>query len=82
VRPIHDRMPAILAPEQCDLWLDPAEQTPARLAPLLRPLPAEQLTAGRVSQRVNSIAHDDEECLQAPPPGEDSGEGGQFKLGL
>jgi len=82
VRPIHDRMPAILAPEQCDLWLDPAEQTPARLAPLLRPLPAEQLTAGRVSQRVNSIAHDDEACLQAPPAGEDSGEGGQFKLGL
>jgi len=82
VRPIHDRMPAILAPEQCDLWLDPAEQTPARLAPLLRPLPAEQLTAGRVGQRVNSIAHDDEACLQAPPPGEDSGEGGQFKLGL
>ena len=82
MRPIHDRMPAILASEQCEVWLDPGEQAPDRLAPLLRPWPAEQLTAGRVSQRVNSIAHDDEACLQAPPPGE-LGEGAeQFSLGL
>ena len=70
VRPIHDRMPAILEPQQCDVWLDPTAQVPDRLAPLLRSLPAEQLTAERVSQRVNSVAHDDEACLQAPPPGE------------
>jgi putative SOS response-associated peptidase YedK len=82
VRPIHDRMPAILTPEQCDEWLDPAEQSPDRLAPLLRPLPAEQLTAERVSQRVNNIAHDDEACLQAPPPDELGGDGGQFSLEL
>jgi putative SOS response-associated peptidase YedK len=81
MRPIHDRMPAILTLEQCDRWLDPAEQMPARLAPLLQPWPAEQMTAGRVSQRVNSVAHDDEACLQAPP-GDDSREGGQFTLGL
>jgi putative SOS response-associated peptidase YedK len=82
MRPIHDRMPAILEPEQCGGWLDPAEQAPDRLAPLLRPLPAEQLTAGRVSQRVNSVAHDDEACLQPPPPDEAGGDGGQFSLGL
>jgi putative SOS response-associated peptidase YedK len=82
MRPIHDRMPAILALEQCDQWLDPAEQAPDRLGPLLQPWPTAQGTAGRVSQRVNGIAHDDEACLQAPAPGEDSGEGGQFTLGL
>jgi len=79
VRPIHDRMPAILALEQCDQWLDSAEQAPDRLGPLLQPWPVEQLTAERVSQRVNGIAHDDEACLQPLPPGE---EGGQFSLGL
>jgi len=82
MRPIHDRMPAVLTPEQCDRWLDPAEETPARLAPLLHPWPAEQMAAGRVSQRVNSVAHDDEACLQAPPGDEAAEEGGQFSLGL
>ena len=82
MRPIHDRMPAILTPEQCDEWLDPAEQAPARLAPLLRPVPAEQLTAVRVSQRVNHAAHDDELCLRPVPAGEAAEEGGQFSLGL
>jgi len=82
MRPIHDRMPAILGPEQCDVWLDPVEQAPDRLAPLLRPLPAEQLMAGRVSQRVNSVVHDDEACLQPPLPDEAGGDGGQFSLGL
>ena len=24
LRPVHDRMPAILSPESCDAWLDPA----------------------------------------------------------
>jgi hypothetical protein len=38
--------------------------------------------AGRVSQRVNSVVHDDEACLQPPPPDEAGGDGGQFSLGL
>ena len=81
MRPIHNRMPAILAPEQCYEWLDPAQQAPARFAPLLRPVPAEQLTAVRVSKRVNNLAHDDELCLRAPA-GEAAEDGGQFSLGL
>ncbi|HTZ20309.1 MAG TPA: SOS response-associated peptidase [Opitutaceae bacterium] len=82
MRPIHDRMPAVLTPEQCDVWLDPAEQAPARLAPLLRPMPAEPLTAVRVSKRINNLAHDDELCLRAPPAGAEAEGGGQFTLGL
>jgi putative SOS response-associated peptidase YedK len=64
VRPIHDRMPVILAPEDYAAWLDPREQDPARLAPLLRPCPAEGMRAWRVGRRVNSPANDDPECLE------------------
>ena len=39
VRQVHDRMPAILLPDQETLWLDPASQDPDALAPLLAPLP-------------------------------------------
>ena len=39
VRPIHDRMPVIVAPEDYGRWLDPAVQKPEPILPLLRPLP-------------------------------------------
>src|SRR5262249_35095164 len=39
VRPIHDRMPVILAPRCHAEWLDPQVQDPERLRPLLRPYP-------------------------------------------
>ena len=73
MRPIHDRMPAVLSPEQCDAWLDPAERAPAELALLLRPCPAAELEARRVSSRVSNLAHDDELCLR-PVPSSDLGE--------
>jgi putative SOS response-associated peptidase YedK len=34
---IHDRMPVILDPADCDLWLDPDVQDAARLEPPLVP---------------------------------------------
>ncbi len=63
VRPIHNRMPVILPPEHYDCWLDPAEQNLARLAPLLRPYPADLLRADRVSTLVNSPRNDSPECI-------------------
>jgi putative SOS response-associated peptidase YedK len=43
VKAIHDRMPAVLAPEHEALWLD--EKTPpSRLQELLRPYPAESMS--------------------------------------
>jgi putative SOS response-associated peptidase YedK len=45
VRPVHDRMPAILAPGDFATWLDP--RTPAAdLHALLRPYPAEGMEGG------------------------------------
>ena len=42
VRPIHDRMPAILPPEEIERWLDPRLTEPGELAPLLHPFAAKR----------------------------------------
>lgn len=64
LQPIHDRMPVILAPENYDLWLDPA--TPAeRLHSLLHPYAAEAMKSYQVSPLVNSPRHDRPECINS-----------------
>jgi putative SOS response-associated peptidase YedK len=55
---IHDRMPAILRPRDYGKWLDSAPQTPERLQPLLKPFPAEAMTAYAVSTLVNRATED------------------------
>jgi putative SOS response-associated peptidase YedK len=62
-RPIHDRMPVILAPADYARWLDPAVEVAAEVRPLLRPFPAAAMTAYPVSTRVNNAAFDDPACL-------------------
>lgn len=61
---LHDRMPVILAPQDYDLWLDPAIQKVERLESLLRPYPSEEMTAYPVSTRVNNPANDSPECVE------------------
>jgi putative SOS response-associated peptidase YedK len=61
---VHDRMPVILDPSDYDLWLDPAVQDAARVAPLLRPFPSERMTAYPVSTWVNSPTHEDPQCIE------------------
>jgi len=63
-RPVHDRMPVILAPEDYARWLDPMVVIAAEVRPLLRPFPAEAMSAFPVSPRVNSPANDDPACLE------------------
>ena len=58
LRPIHDRMPVILAPADIDAWLD-AERPREAAQALLRPCPAAALAAYPVSTRVNKVANDD-----------------------
>jgi len=48
VAPIHTRMPVILLPEDEDHWLDPDMSEPEEIVSLLRPYPAELMTASRV----------------------------------
>jgi len=64
VRPIHNRMPVILAAEDYDGWLEPQVQQPERLEPLLRPYPAGEMDAYPVSPYVNSPAHNDPRCIE------------------
>jgi putative SOS response-associated peptidase YedK len=64
VRPIHDRMPVIVAMENYGLWLDPAVQKPEPILPLLRPYPSEPMETYPVSMWVNSPARDDAKCVE------------------
>jgi putative SOS response-associated peptidase YedK len=62
VRPVHDRMPVILAPADFSAWLDP--RTPAdQLHALLRPYPTEAMEAVPVGRYVNSPRNEGPQCL-------------------
>ncbi len=60
--PLHDRMPALLAPAGAAAWL--ARPDPA----LLAPAPEAWLAAREVSASVNAVANDGPELLEAPAP--------------
>ena len=55
---IHDRMPVILHSRDYAKWLDPAPQTPENLHPLIKPFPADAMTAYPVSTLVNKATSD------------------------
>jgi len=64
MEPVHHRMPVILADTAAwDAWLDPRVTSIDALAPLLRPFPADEMTALAVDARVGNVRHDDEACL-------------------
>ena len=60
---IHNRMPVILPPEAYARWLDPAEQKPDTLQPLLKSYPAEEMAAYPVSTQVNNPRNDVPDCI-------------------
>jgi putative SOS response-associated peptidase YedK len=64
-RPIHDRMPVILAdPEAWEWWLDPAVTADAARE-LLVPLPSEIMVVRPANPIVNSGRHEGPDCLLA-----------------
>jgi putative SOS response-associated peptidase YedK len=64
-RPIHDRMPVILAdPEAWEAWLDPAVTT-AAAGELLVPLGSEHMIVCPANPVVNSARHEGPDCLGA-----------------
>ena len=63
VKPLHERMPVILAPADFDRWLDPKAAKGPELQALLRPYPAEAMTAYPVATRVNNARHNDADCV-------------------
>lgn len=62
--PIHDRMPAILRPDDEAHWLDPQIRNPGDLLSLLGPYSDDALQAYAVSRLVNAPANDDPECIE------------------
>ena len=58
MRPIHERMPVIVQPEQYGLWLDPRSQDTEKLVELLRPYPSTGMLAYPVSTLVNNPKND------------------------
>ena len=61
---IHDRMPAILRPEDEEAWLAPEETPRETLEALLTPYDDNALALTPVSTRVNSVKNDDKTLIQ------------------
>ena len=58
MKPLHNRMPVIVPPDQYDQWLGEGE------AAVPGPYPTEAMEAYPVSTWVNAPAHDDPRCIE------------------
>jgi putative SOS response-associated peptidase YedK len=70
---VHDRMPVILDPDSYDLWLDPGMKDVAAVSELLKPCDARMMRCYPISDRINRVANDDEECTRPVQPAEVQG---------
>jgi putative SOS response-associated peptidase YedK len=59
---VHDRMPAILDPDNYDLWLDPGMRDFRMVSEMLKPYDARQMRSYPVSTRINYVTNDDQSC--------------------
>ena len=64
MKPLHDRMPVILAPQDYARWLDPTNHDAASLKSLLVPAPEDWLTEWPVSRTLNNPQHEGPECAE------------------
>ncbi len=62
VAPIHDRMPVIFNPRQAWNWLE--EHPVAELSGMLKPYPAEEMTAYPIGRMVNDPKRDEPGIIQ------------------
>lgn len=60
---IHDRMPAIIEPENYEQWLDLKVDKQEQLS-LIRPFPDKKMLAYLVGKGVNNPRNDNPECLE------------------
>lgn len=65
LRPIHERMPVILNPDDYNLWLDPTVQKSEKLQQLLHPYPTEAMTSYAVSTKVNNPNNNTPDCINS-----------------
>src|SRR6185369_16495767 len=60
---LHNRMPVILDKKDYADWLDAAPRTPDSLLPLIKPFPADRMSAYPVSTMVNTPNNDRAELV-------------------
>jgi putative SOS response-associated peptidase YedK len=65
MKPLHDRMPVILSPNDYDVWLDLRNDDPEKLKYLFEPLPDDELVALPVNTVVNNARHDAPDCIES-----------------
>jgi putative SOS response-associated peptidase YedK len=58
LKPLHGRMPVLLAPDLWAAWLGEAAATDAELKAMLRPYPGERMTFWPVDRRVGNVRND------------------------
>jgi len=63
MRPIHERMPVIMSPNNYHQWLDKAEDG-NQAYNLIDTVAYAQMTAAPVSKWVNNPQHDDDRCIE------------------
>ena len=63
--PIHNRMPVILPPESYATWLGEREAGADELLALLKPYPAEKMTAFPIGPRIGNVKNEGPELLEA-----------------
>jgi putative SOS response-associated peptidase YedK len=69
LRPIHDRMPVIVAQEAFDFWLDGNKVDAETAAAMIAPAPDDLLEAYEISSAVNYAANDSPELIAPVAPG-------------
>jgi putative SOS response-associated peptidase YedK len=61
---VHNRMPVLLDPASWDAWLDPENQRPEDLQPLLVAAPDGMLAKRAVSRKLNNVRNQGADVLQ------------------
>lgn len=64
MKELHDRMPAMLLPDEFDTWLDPLNKDTNMLQDLLRPWPDDDIQYYRVPQEVNNARNSGEHLVE------------------
>ena len=64
MKPLHERMPAIIAPTHYDLWLDRRSIEKDEIMGFINSAPSSSLKFYPISPWVNSPQHDDERCIR------------------
>jgi putative SOS response-associated peptidase YedK len=68
LRPIHDRMPVILGPEDYAAWLGEDDASPDTLITLMRPFDPARMRAWPVGSRVGAVANQGEDLMAEVSP--------------